>query len=227
MTDLRTELPDLPTRMKKLPVDHRGYPVPYFVVWLDEDDNPVERGTGKPDFRILAPNVVRDNQRGLCWLCGQTMGSYKVVVVGPMCVVNRVTAEGCCHYDCARFAVEACPFIVRPHARRQETNMPEGYKEIEGMIKHNPGVMALYVTKKGVVPFNTPNGDVLMRLGEPERVEWYAEGREATSEEAQAALDKGLPNLEREAEAQGGSAPKSLRKQIDRALPLFPVGVTA
>ena len=35
-TELRPDLPPLPGRIAKLPV-YRGYPVPWFVTWMDED----------------------------------------------------------------------------------------------------------------------------------------------------------------------------------------------
>jgi hypothetical protein len=38
---LRPELTELPLRMRGLPLDERGYPVPWFVAWID----------GKPEFR--------------------------------------------------------------------------------------------------------------------------------------------------------------------------------
>jgi len=35
MTALRESLPSLPLAMRGLPRDHRGYPVPWFVAWVD------------------------------------------------------------------------------------------------------------------------------------------------------------------------------------------------
>ena len=40
---LRAELEALPARLHFLPVDERGYPVPWFVAWRD----------GKPEFRAM------------------------------------------------------------------------------------------------------------------------------------------------------------------------------
>jgi hypothetical protein len=40
---------EIPERMRKLPRDHRGFVVPYFVAWLDEGGERVEPGTGTPD----------------------------------------------------------------------------------------------------------------------------------------------------------------------------------
>ena len=46
MTALCKDLPPLPRRFLGLPIDDRGYPVPWFVHWVD----------GKPDFRLVRPD---------------------------------------------------------------------------------------------------------------------------------------------------------------------------
>jgi len=46
--ELRTGMPKLPSRMKSLPVDERGYPVPWFVAWIG----------GKPEFRTVEAGKV-------------------------------------------------------------------------------------------------------------------------------------------------------------------------
>jgi hypothetical protein len=33
---VRAELPELPSRITRLPVDDRGYPVPWFGEWFDQ-----------------------------------------------------------------------------------------------------------------------------------------------------------------------------------------------
>ena len=40
MTKFRSDIPPLPPRIAKLPVDERGYPVPWFVQWLGPKDEP-------------------------------------------------------------------------------------------------------------------------------------------------------------------------------------------
>lgn len=40
---LRSELEELPSRMKTLPVDDRGYVIPWFVAWHE----------GNPEFRAM------------------------------------------------------------------------------------------------------------------------------------------------------------------------------
>src|ERR1700752_594778 len=126
----------MPERIAGLQRDHRGYPVPWFVVWLDEHEQPVAPGEGRAEFRVLAPGAIRDAVRGACWICGQRMGRHMTFVIGPMCAVNRTSADPPSHHDCATYAARACPFLARPQARRRENAMPGESVEPAGtMIK--------------------------------------------------------------------------------------------
>src|SRR5262245_64102945 len=99
----RTYRPDIerpPARMAALPI-HRGYPVPWFVGWVDGPDGPV------PEFRCADQRklalAITDR---LCWVCGGPLGRMMTFVLGPMCGVNRISAEPPCHYDGARCAAK-------------------------------------------------------------------------------------------------------------------------
>src|SRR5882762_5069144 len=100
MTALRPGMPPLPDRMKKLPLDSRGFPVPWFVAWM-KDGHPSKRGDGDPDFRVIFPGAVAAAaKQDICWLCGEKLGVHKAFVIGPMCAVTRTTSEPPCHLDC-------------------------------------------------------------------------------------------------------------------------------
>jgi hypothetical protein len=106
---------DLPDRMKHLPLNEQGFPVPYFVPYVD----------GKPEFRGFDGEklgiCVRHEK---CWLCGSQLGKNMVFTIGSMCAVNRVSAEPPSHYGCAHYAAMACPFLSQPRMRRNEVDMP-------------------------------------------------------------------------------------------------------
>src|ERR1041385_2432550 len=98
----RTDLPELPARLRKLPVE-RGYPVPWFVAFVD----------GHYDFRVIGPGkIARAVQENRCWICGDTLGSYLCFPIGPMCAINRVTSEPPSHRECAEWSARACPFLL-------------------------------------------------------------------------------------------------------------------
>lgn len=206
MPQLRSDLPPLPERFKALPLDERGFPVPWFVDWLD----------GKPVFQAMDPNKFNKAIKfKRCWLCGQQLGSTYAFVIGPMCGINRVSSEPPSHRDCAEFAVKACPFLTKPMARRStrgmedmETKNPAGT-----MIERNPGVSLVWLTKSYKV-FRVHNG-VLIRVGEPVGCEFYREGRKATREEIDHSVATGLPLLEGPAQQEGANAVRQLKDQID------------
>lgn len=199
----------LPDRMKALPVDKRGFPVPKFVAWFN----------GEPDFRVVDPeHMVACVNFNRCWICGQQMGRHKAFVIGPMCCVNRVNSEPPSHRECAEFAARACPFLSQPLAQRPdlerkpvqgETQPPAGI-----MLAHNPGASALWVTR-AYRPFKVDNG-ILFDLGDPEDLVFYAKGRRATRAEVDAAVQKGLPKLQMMAEKDGKAAVKELQAKLDQ-----------
>lgn len=191
----RSDIPTPTERIARLPV-HRGYPVPWFVAWLDGDGEPVARGEGEPEFRVVAPGAAaKAYHESLCWICGEPRDQYAAFVAGPMCAVNRTSSEPPSHPECAGWAACACPFLARPHARRRESGLPSEAIEPAGvMLRRNPGV-ALVWASSSWFPWRPPTGGVLFNLGEPEQVAWFAEGRVATREEIERSIDSGLPAL--------------------------------
>jgi hypothetical protein len=197
----RPDLPPLPARMSKLPLDARGYPVPWFVAFID----------GKPDFRIIRENglsLAHNNKR--CWLCGGSMGVHKAFLIGPMCGINRTIAEPPSHRECAEYAVKACPFLTRPLAVRNERDLGDHQMPAGEMIKRNPGVTLLWVTKE-YRPFRAGNG-WLFRLGEPTHLSFWREGRAATRPEIDESITTGIPLLMEPAQAEGVAAVRALAR---------------
>lgn len=186
MNALRPGMPTLPARMAALPIDDRGFPVPFFVAYVN----------GKPDHRISDPakkHICMKHAR--CWLCGQPLGRELVFTIGPMCMVNRVSSEPPQHRECAEFAARACPFLSRPHAKRREAGVPECVRTAPGEgLRRNPGVTLVYEASS-FKPWLVDNG-YLFRLGEPVKLSFFAEGRQATRDEVDEAIRTGLPLLE-------------------------------
>ena len=187
---LRPELETLPSRLRTLPVDDRGYPVPWFVAW---------RADGQPEFRAMDPEkwirAVRDRR---CWVCGGALGQYLAFVIGPMCGINRTTAEPACHLECAEWSARNCPFLTRPHMVRREDdeiNTAQLAVQSAGMaLARNPGVALIWITKSFHV-FDDGTDKPLIHLGNPLRTLWYSQGRRATREEVIASVESGLPSL--------------------------------
>ena len=205
---LRPGLPHpIPERLLRLP-RQRGYPVPWFVAQID----------GVYDFRVIRPNGVQTAiAHALCWLCGERMNVPPFAyVIGPMCMVNRTSAEPPAHVECAMWAAIACPFLARPHARRRDHGKPaEAVKPAGEMITRNPGVSIVWETDL-IIQRPVPNG-LLFDVGRPRAMHAFREGRKATLEEVRASIDSGLHHLQEAAAAEGPEALAQLERQLHRA----------
>lgn len=202
----------MPSRIAKLRVDKRGYPVPRFV----QDVN------GEPDFRVVNTAFLATATRmKLCWLCGEPLGRFQCFVIGPMCAINRVSSEPPSHKDCAQFAVQACPFLVHPNRARNTDNLPGEAEQPGGiMIARNPGVTLLWVTES-YRTFKAPGG-TLIKIGDPVETQWWSRGRPATREEVLYSINTGLPVLENMARREGVEAIQALTVEIERGMKLVP-----
>jgi hypothetical protein len=219
MPTIRPELEALPARLRKLPLDERGYPVPWFVAWTDE---------GKPEFRAMdGQKFVRAIQEKLCWVCGERLGVHVCFVAGCMCGVNRTSAEPPCHVECAQWSARNCPFLSNPQMVRREDAVVDNAKfreETAGFaIARNPGVTMLWITRSYEVFRDPVHADrrYLIQMGEPERVEWCKEGRPATRAEVDESIATGLPNLEALARTERGGleALDHCVRRLERWLP--------
>src|SRR5690348_95410 len=100
----------IPERCKKLKVDHRGYPIPYFVSYVD----------GKPDFRLLDSEkqeiCVKYHK---CAICGEklTEGAY-FFIGGIMTATNEVSTDPPMHRECAEWSLQICPHLYYEKADR-------------------------------------------------------------------------------------------------------------
>ena len=120
----------LPRRMRNLPRDPRGVPIPWFA-GRDAD--------GHLRFTILDRARWRDaveNRR--CWICGAPLGRYYTFVLGPVQTVTRTVTEPPMHRGCAEYAVRVCPFLSNPARERFDgVASPNG-------APVNPGMFALW-----------------------------------------------------------------------------------
>jgi hypothetical protein len=205
------EFTNMPDSIRTLPRDRRGYPVPAFVHWID----------GEPDFRIISPTHMVDcvtNHK--CWICGQPIREKTCsFVLGPMCAVNRINSEPPSHNACAVFAGINCPFLAHPKMKRNERDMP-AVGEIAGIhLDRNPGCCLVWQTVS-YTPQVVDNG-VLFVVGDPVRLDAFAEGRRATRQEVRESVRTGMPHLVVAAEQDGPLAMMELYRMLDAANALF------
>lgn len=179
----------MPDRVAQLPRDKHGWPIPWFVATLDD---------GTQDLRIADQRRHIDALRfRLCWVCGVPMGANVAFVVGPMCVVNRISSDPPSHRDCAAYSAQVCPFLATPQMRRREGGYPADFVPAAGVaILRNPGAVVVWTTKR-YKAFRPEAGapGYLCDMGNPTALDWYAQGRTATRDEVLASMESGLPRL--------------------------------
>jgi hypothetical protein len=203
-TSLRSDLTALSERLERLPV-HRGYPVPWFVAWIN----------GEPEFRAAdREKWKRAVTEKLCWVCGQPLGAWLAFVLGPMCGITRTTSEPAEHRECAEWSLVNCPFLTRPSMVRRDDNLPEGIEQPPGCpLDRNPGVSLLWMTRSFSL-FRAQDNRYLIRVGDPVEVGCFAEGRRATREEVERSVAGGLPKLIELAKLDGPEAEDDLAAQV-------------
>ncbi len=212
---MRPDLKPLPHRMKSLELDDRGYPVPFFVAYVN----------GKPEFRAMDPDKLRRCVKfKLCWVHGEQLGRFMTFVVGPMCGINRNSAEPPSHLECGRWSAVNCPFLSNAGRVRREDELIDN-KTLQAnspgiAITRNPGVTLLWTTKS--YKARIYDDGLLFTLGDPEHVQFYANGKLANRSEILASIESGVPHLRKLAEQQGPEAIEhldKLRRQFEATIP--------
>ncbi len=127
--NVRPELEPLPPRLRKLPLDARGYPVPWFVAWVDGPDGP----ESVPDFRVVdARKFSPAVKLKLCWICGEPLGRWLAFPIGPMCAITRTISEPPSHLECVEWSVRNCPFLTQSSMVRRDDDLPTDAREAAG-----------------------------------------------------------------------------------------------
>lgn len=198
-----------PHTIARLPRDHTGRPVPWFVATID----------GAPDFRIIgAGKLAAAHERRLCWVCGLPLMAVVTFPVGCMCVVNQVSPEPPSHPACALYSATHCPFLSTPNMRRRPVDPALGASEPAGIMLHrNPGVVALWQTCH-YERFPVGDGYLWDLGGRPASVRWYAQGQPASRATILAAINAGLPVLSELAAAESPEAVAELDAAYQRVI---------
>lgn len=191
--------------------------VPWFVtLWKD----------GAPEFRVVDPNHwAKAVRHKLCWVCGEPLKRGRFAFpVGPMCVINRVSADPACHKLCAIYSAQHCPFLLDPDRTRREDDLTrecEAAAQDTGYLARNPGVTAIVLTRS----FKVVRGagtKLLLEMGNPRKVLWYHRGEPASRQIVEEAVAKGLPALEEIARLESPEAVEHLEKCKQRAQRWWP-----
>lgn len=190
MKRLDTPIPD---RMKHLPLDPRGYPIPSNVF---RDKN------GTPHFTIndelIRQTQIRDN---LCPICGKKNSAGLWFVGGPLSAFHPQGAYNDLpmHKECAVYALKICPYLAMPsyHHRLDEKTLnkiPEEDREVRTfvdptMLATRPPVFVLARTKSYIVG---PDGYHLVPMRPWLEVEVWKDGAMLTKQQGMIATRNAL-----------------------------------
>lgn len=169
----------IPARMAHLPLDRRGYPIPWIVM---------RDATGRPHFTINDHQRVRQcGKFGLCGICGKPLGKHvkgnpnkgAFFVGGPASFYHDRGAflDPPLHRECAEYAMRVCPYIANPSygkriddATLKPEHMPAGMAVMQTggnppNLDTRPNIFILGLARRwdmfeprpGVILFKVPN----------------------------------------------------------------------
>lgn len=105
---------EIPKELSHLKIDKRGYPIPYFVSWVN----------GEPEFRYMDhKRLMMIIEKKLCHICGIKLPKdYFYFISGPVGLQNKVSSDAAMHRICAEFSLKACPHLYLQKAERREND---------------------------------------------------------------------------------------------------------
>jgi hypothetical protein len=185
----------IPERMRALPIDPRGYPIPVNVT---RDRN------GKANF-ASNDGAVRQLlfKEDRCGICGGKLLRGRWSVGGPGSTLHPDGAflDPPMHHECARYAVQACPYMAMPTYSKSVSKIaPMALGPMKGGIAYNPTVfpnrpdlflLIMYVGQKLTYDeFGTVQS---MKPKRPLRsIEYWREGQQLDEQDGRWAAEKYL-----------------------------------
>lgn len=179
----------LPIWMQKLPRDPRGYPIPY-IAMRDKD--------GRAHFTVTDENRRQEViKKGLCGICGRKLLKRKALIGGPSAVFHPNAGaflDPSMHLECARYALQVCPYIVVPNYNKRIDDRLVDKSKIgdtvivsdDSMQDERPDLFIMVVHEKySIVPSEMfPNHAQYVRPKKPfVGVEYWRNGKQLSDEE--------------------------------------------
>jgi hypothetical protein len=111
---------------------------------------------------------------GLCGICGQANDGPYALVGGPESIESHTFGDLPMHEDCARYALQVCPFLAAPRARYHRKQI-EGEKTHSAMAKERPEVFGLGLTDEYAAGVDA-SGEWWVRAREWKSIKWWRNG---------------------------------------------------
>lgn len=129
----------IPPRVATRPRDPRGYPIPYLQL--------VREGE-RVDFRVMdTQRRIQCLSQKLCGICGQKLDETVCFIGGEQSVKNRLFSDPASHEECARFSMQACPYLSNDNYRVSgaPVKIPGVIEDVLAIVAR-PKRMGLYIT---------------------------------------------------------------------------------
>ncbi|MCB2109331.1 MAG: hypothetical protein KDE14_16600 [Rhodobacteraceae bacterium] len=193
-------LPERPDHIMRLPVDGRGYPVPYFASYFD----------GKPDFRVIDRDKVIATATGkCCTICGGPLNGEAYFAVGPKALILTCATDGPSHKDCIEYAIRTCPFILNPNARARRSGLPEHPAIREQAIPERPPIYGV-VSVRGDVKIDNSHITILCSWDQAD-YRFSKDGKWIEPAEARPFIETAIGELQ--AEIENGPRPPAIPEE--------------
>jgi len=160
---------EIPKELSHLKIDSRGYPIPYFVSYIN----------GKPEFRFIQPErIMMIIERKVCHICGKPLPKdFCYFISGPMGLQNRISTDAGMHRVCAEFSLIACPHLFfQKSERRHNDALAQTIDKGRAIIVDKPDTLFLVKCDKWKVIFENGRHYIRYRSAAYERYT-YQEGR--------------------------------------------------
>jgi hypothetical protein len=120
----------IPDRMRLLPVDRRGYPVPVIIQRSD---------AGEPLFAANDTTVQRRcAAKKLCPVCGTKLEKGLWFCGGPKSAFHPMGRyfDSALHHECMTYALKVCPYLAMPNFRSTlELQVPHLQKKTSAQLQ--------------------------------------------------------------------------------------------
>lgn len=165
----------IPDCMKHLPLDSRGYPIPYFGATAPD---------GTPDFRVVDPDRWVECVTGRkCGITGLPLG-YEMAFVGwPNSILGRTFTDAPMIPEAAEYALKACPFLAAPkfgYAAMSSVEKQGGAVRVNPeMSTTRPEVFGMGITRSYLILHH--GNSFVLKAAQFRRISYWKHGRHLES----------------------------------------------
>jgi hypothetical protein len=162
---------EIPFRMKDLPRDTNGYPIPFTMLRTEDGAADFTRH----DLAAIGKSIFDQ----LCSICGQALHTDIWLLAGAKIALNPHGGyiDPAMHKQCAVYALKVCPYLALPSFAKRLPNEVDASHSSVRIITGKPVVFALVKTCNYHVVTTPQGGTILLPIRPLLDIEYWREGR--------------------------------------------------